>query len=668
MSCNRFLNFYLMYSDGPGSRYKWMVDCAHEAGLKVTHTPGPNHLRSRECLEELQKYRDLHGDEIALWIAPDDKMLDECGVVENPQFFCYHSRKAKRDLSRAMVNLYRETLKQPFEAAAYFNLDAASLLELKEAAPELCAIMALVFEEGINVLHGHRYFDLEWLCLTEGSPWWPWVPRKNNIAAPAGPGDEKIDLVCIPHLLRDMIQSFDARDDFFSCQPMDQMRSKSVWADNIEYTKRFFNEHMRQAEINNGYAYYQFFEGPGAMSEGCPSVYDEQPAQCRKVYEQYIEFLGQQVRDGTIRQVSTAQFGKWFLEHFGGTTPPTVSHWHDIRFDSGKEYVWFLDKNFRALTAASRGGSILDLRPYGARIDKESAGVDTEYLWDMSYPFIIQNHHRYTTICKSMLKYNGVARDLAEEFLTVARIDTDNNETVIRYNPKSIDFDTMTCEVEVECRFTAEGEILRSVNIINPSSTGGEIEFCEYFRGVWGTTDLPSNLAGLVLKVSAAAGDYGFVYNHRGRKIDLADTKYCASGYPGESFWLILSGEGDGWTGTAEEGTLFQTFYTLTLEKSQPLADQTHFATRICIDHEPVSAKSLDDSAAKPRRNARPSFKTAWAPSLTPRRCPRCLKADREVHLVERDGLHRCQFCSFAATEQEVMRLYKLMREENYEK
>ena len=666
MSNHKFLNVIFAGFDICRPHYAWMAKCAHEAGLKITHAVSPEKARQSEVAAELADYRNRFGDEVVLWLQPDGEMLDACGVTENPQFFCYFSREAKRKLARAMVELYREVFGGRFEAAAYFNLDAFSLGALKDAAPELVSVMALVFEEGINVLHGHRYFDLEWLCWTEGSPWWPWVPRKGNIAAPAGPDDERIELVCVPHLMRDMIQSFDSRDDFFSSQPMDEMRSKSVWPGNIEYTRRFFAEHLRQAENNHGYAYYQFFESPGSLEANGHHVFDEPSEDFAEVYEGYIAFLGDRVRSGAVRQLSMAEFGKWFLERFGGYTPPTLSHWRDIRFGSGKEYVWYLDENMRVALAANRGGAIVDLRPYAAKIVKESAGVDTEYLWDLSYPFLIQNHHRYTTVCKGMLEYNGIVRDLAEEFMTVAKVEQTAAETVVRFHPIDLAFGDMTCTVESTCAFTSSGEIRRTVTVRSPSKTSGTIAFCEYFRGAWGTTDLPTNLAGLVLKVSDETAQYGFPYAHKGRKLDRPDALSCEVGFPSENFRLILEGCEGGWIGSVEEGTLFQTFYTLTLEKSLALEEGISFATRIAVRRGPVRADDLDASPAKPARSARRPFKTACGPSLEPLRCPRCLAADREVHLVERGGLHRCQFCCFAADREEILRRYDEMRRENY--
>ena len=192
------------------------------------------------------------------------------------------------------------------------------------------------------------------------------------------------------------------------------------------------------------------------------------------------------------------------------------------------------------------------------------------------------------------------------------------------------------------------------------------MEFCEYLRGAWGTTDLPGNLAGLILNIEGAQGMYGLRYAHRGRQIDLSDPYYCSVGFPKEQFTLQLEGEGPGWTGSVQEGTLFQAFYTLTLEKSQELADGISFTTILSFQRGAVRVDGLDESLAGPSSSAKQAFKSAWGPSLHPLRCPVCLGAEREVHLVNRNGIHRCQFCSFAGTKDEINRRYDLMRYENF--
>lgn len=660
MTDKKFLNFFLFYSPPNRDICERLINKAHDQGLRISHIVEVSVMRDVESVEILKQYRDEYNDEIVPWLTPDTELLKELDICEPSSFFCYFSAAAKMKLARAIAGLYRATFAAGMESVASFDLDAAALRALKQAAPELVCVMAACFEEGINVLHGHRYFDREWVCLAEGGPWWPWIPRRGNALSPAGPGDEKMDLVCIPHLTRDLMQSYDRRDDFNSSQPMDEMRGKSVSSDNIGFTKRLFAESMRQAAFN-GYGYYQFLESHGPFAPDNPHVFDEDSADVARVYEAYIDFLGEKVKNGTVRSVSMKEFGAWYWKEFDGVTAPTVACWRDLLHASGKEYVWYLDQNMRVLFAPNRGGSILDLRPYAARIDKE-IGIDTENLWDMSYPFIIQNHHRYTSLCKGMIKYEDELIDLAERFFTVKELRRDNSAVTIVFEPKELLFKSIRCIISMQTKITRNGKIIISRSISAPEPISGKLEFCEYLRGTWGTTDLPTNLAGLTLAAVGGDRTHSMVYAHKGRIIRLENSTQCQVGFPAEGFSMTLATDEPGCTAVVREGTLSQSFYAIALEKTVDFKGTALFETQLFFSRGIVPVK--EDNASNILRGweAPPSFKTAWGPSAHPLRCPKCLQAEREVHLLEEDGWFRCQFCSFFGTREEINELYEQLR------
>jgi len=656
---NNFLNFILAYNRKHDVACRRMIDHAHQASLRVTHFVGVSEMRSPDTVRLLKQLKEEYKDEIVLWLTPDRQMLAEQRIDEQPGFYCYFSRRAKQKLARAMVRLYEQTFDAPMEATAFFNLDAFSIAQLKKASPALVSVMAACFEEGLNVLHGHRYFDLEWLCFTEGGPWWPWVPAADNTLRPAGKNDPRLEVVCLPHLNRDLMMSFDSRDDFFSSQPMDEMRSKSVWAGNIDYTKRFFEQYMRQAEINNGYAYYQFFETCGPFTVNSPHVFDESPKEFARVFFSYVDFLGEQVRRGAVKNVSMAEFGQWFWKRFEGGTPPAAACWKDIRHPSGKKYFWYLDRNMRLLMAPDRGGAVLDLRPYAAMVSAE-AGIDTKNLWDMNYPFLIQNHHRYTSICKGMFKYKDKTLDLAEEDFAVKKIVRADMALQVVYQPKKISLAGVRFVLEISVTIHNDGKIVTRRTIRRPSGGTEEIEFCEYFRGTWGSTDIPGNLKGIFLAVQGGHRQKVLRYAHRKRELVLENARRAEVYFPGHDFSLALEGSQAGWTAIAREGNVFQAFYEISLEKKSPLVDGATFVTSLVLQGQ--SGRKLTESAGKNVFTFRPPFKKAWGPSLAPLRCPKCLQRDVEVHLVERNGRYRCQFCSFTGRKPEIFNMYESLR------
>jgi len=655
----RFLNFCLWYNSEKQQMHisDMLADTAHRAGLKINFLVAAGTLRNESAMEKLNNYAYKWGDSITIWLEPDEQMLDELGIIEGPCFFCYYSKENKYKLAGAFSELYENKTSGILKSIAYFNLDATSLVAFKKTCPSLICAMAACFEEGINVLHGHRYFDLEWLCWTEGGPWSPWIPRKENALVPAAGNDDKIELVCVPHLNRDLIQAFDRRNDWYSSQPMDEMRGKAVRRGNIGFSKQFFAEYMKQAELNNGFAYYQFIEGFGPFDEKCPHVFDEDCDEIQTVYEEYVNFLGTQVKSGKVKNCSLEEFGTWYYREYDGGSPPVMSRWHDLLYNSGKEYLWYIDRNFRVLFAPQRGGAILDLRPYKIGIAK-SAGRNAE-LWDLSNPYIIQNHHRYTSIFKGMVKYEGELIDLSERIFQVNKIRRGHNETIIVYHPLELVFKAKQLTLNTKVTITGYGDIITEREVVSREENNGIFEFCEYLHGTFGTTDLPVNLEGIRLGIGLIADSRGISYAHLGRVIIQEETNECRVAFPKYDFYVSLKAEGPGCKTRIEEGTLFQAFYTLSIEKEIKLRKSASFRTILSFEKAAISRTHPDESSAFPGRKCAAPFKTAWAPSAHPLRCPKCLHDEREVHLIEKDGDYRCQFCSFTGTAGKIQELYR---------
>lgn len=661
----RFLNFMLWYDSGHPDLSEYMAGVAHRAGLRIVHLAGLRELHDSRALEFYKRCRDEHGDEIVIWLGPDTQLLNELKIDEDGGFLFQLSQEAKKKVIRRMTEIYCKAMGAPCTAAAYFTLDAVCLKALKEACPEIICAMASCFEEGINVTHGHRYFNIEWINWNEGGPWYPWIPRSGNAIAPAGAGDDKIDLVCIPHLNRNLMNSFDARNDWNSSQPMDQMRGKSVFGGNIDYAKRLFQEYMKQAELNNGYAYYQFLEGQGPLISSAPHVFDEPASECKQVYEEYVGFLGEQVRAGNVINVSMTEFGKWFWDYCGAKTPATVAHWHDLCHGSKKEYVWCLNSQSRLLLAPERGGAILDWRPYSAGIEKH-VGNDSPSLWDGSYPFVIQNHHRYGSMATGLFRHNGITLNLSDYPLQTASVANQKEGIAVSYKPVTLDFGQLSCEIEVTCRLDNEGVITIQYTLGAVSGGDGELEMCEYVRGTWGTTDLPESLEGLWLEAVRGNTREGFKYAYRGRLVQLDDANECRVYFPGEKIVVKLWSEDKECSGIVGETPLFQSFFEMALFRRLALQTGNSFTCRLSVVQEefvPVAesrlARRRSDWSAT---NA--ALTMPWHPSGQPNplRCPQCLLSDRETHLLLRGEQYYCQFCSFEGDKNMVLNLYQKMR------
>lgn len=669
MSECRFLNFMLWYSSGHPDLSADMVGIAHRAGLRVIHLVELPELRDKRALTFLKRCRDEHGDEIVMWLAPSTQLLDELGISDEAGFLVQLPQEAKTKVLRKMAEIYRQALGAPLTAAAYFTLDAGCLRALKEASPEIICVMTACFEEGINVTHGHRYFNIEWINWTEGGPWWPWIPRLGNAIAPAGANDKKINLVCVPHLNRNLMHSFDARNDWNSSQPMDQMRGKSVWGGNVDYAKRLFREYMQQSELNGGYAYYQFLEGYGPLDAPSPHVFDESSREFRQVFEEYIGFLGEQVRAGNVVNISMTEFGKWFWDHFGGGTPATIARWHDLRFDSKREYIWCLNSQTRMLLAPDRGGAILDWRPYTAGIEK-NMGRDCPSLWNGSYPFILQNHHRYTSLAAGLFRYKGKTLNLSDYSLRVADVKREKEDIVVAYEPCALDFGSLVCRIAVLGRLQTDGIMTIKYTINSLSGGDGELEMGEYVRGTWGTTDLPESLEGLWLEAVQAGRREGFRYAYRGLMLQLENAGECRVYLPKEKFVVKLSSEDAGCVGIVGEAPFFQSFFEMAMYRRVPLQEGNSFTCRLSVAAERCAP--VTESPLVKRRSDWPASNAVmtipWHPSgqPDPLRCPRCLLSDRETHLLLRvPEQYYCPFCAFEGDRDAVLRRYQNMRRTN---
>jgi len=662
---HRFLNFMLWYSSGHPDLSEYMAGVAHRAGLRIVHLAGLTELRDRRALEFYRRCRKEHGDEIVLWLGPEPQLLRELEIEEDSGFLFQLSTEAKKKAIRRMTDIYREAMDAPCTSAAYFTLDSVCLKALKEASPEMICTMASCFEEGINVTHGHRYFNIEWINWNEGGPWAPWVPCSANALSPAGADDDKIDLVCIPHLGRNLMQSFDARNDWNSSQPMDQMRGKSVFSGNIDYAKRLFHEYMHQAELNHGYAYYQFIEGYGPLDSLSPHVFDEPSAECKRVYEEYVKFIGGQVRSGNVKNVSMTEFGKWFLKQYGGKTPATAAHCRDLRHGSKKDYIWCLNSKARLLLAPERGGAILDWRPYSAGIEKY-IGNDSPSLWNGSYPFVIQNHHRYTTIATGLFRYGETTLNLSDYPLETASVVNENDGISVLYKPVKLDFGSLVCRIAVSCRLDGNGVITLKYTLESFSGGEGGLEMCEYLRGTWGTTDLPEPLTGLWLEAVRGKKREGFRYAYRGRMLQLEGANECRAYFQREEFGVTLASDDKGCIGIVGEVPLFQSFFEMALLRRIPLQKGGSFTCRLCAVRDkfvPVAeSKMVRRRSDWPATNA--VLTVPWHPAGQPNplRCPQCLLSDRETHLLLRGKEYYCPFCCFEGDKNSVLRLYRKVR------
>lgn len=558
--------------------FKWQQDCAHRYNLPVTVAITYPVLLNPDWIEDLKGWVKNYGDEVSFYF--DTFIIPEWKCSNN--FFHNLPVVEKRKVIDMSFRKFYSVFGKYPASIAFFQFDAPTLNYIKKKYPDVKAAITSCFEEGMNAAYrGHKFRDsrLEFINCTEGSPWWPWIPFKENSLCPAGEEDEKIDIVSIPWLVRDMILSFDSRNDFYSSELGDLLRSKSVKEGDISYVHRFFDEYMTQAQYNEGYAFYMMLQEANWFAETL-QCYDEPPAVFKKLYEEYLSYLATKMREGAAKFVYLGEFADWFKTYFNNSTPKTICLWNDIRFHSGKQYLWYLDENFRILFALNQGGSITDFRPYVAKI-KKSVGIDSPDLWDHTYPYLIQGHHRHCSIFKCLISYQEETVDLSEKIVKLKQITRGDKETKIELAPVRINFSNLSFNLQTTYTIKKGATIEVERNIIE-SSSDAEVNIEEHFVGCFGTEDSPTNLKGIKL-ILQTEDKFELNYEHHGRKIVKEDVKSSGVYIPEIALSLTLVPDEKAKEGFVWEGSFTNCYYTLGIKNSVNLKDNRKSITRLVL-------------------------------------------------------------------------------------
>lgn len=368
----------------------------------------------------------------------------------------------------------------------------------------------------------------------------------------------------MPWLVRDMIQAFDARADYASSELGDLFRSKTASPGNMSYLERMLNQFLTQDRFNRGYSFFTmlqecawFLEGPHFHEVSC-SVY-------QKSYLDYLRLLKQKAEELGAKFVTVGEFSRWYSKRYGGGTGVTTCLWSDIKYGSRKQYLWHLDRNFRVMFDLNQGGSICDLRPYGGKV-KKTTGIDSPCLWDGAYPYLIQAHHRYGSICKGIVRWGEEEKDLSVFRAKVHGGETLKDKDEIVLEPILLEFSRGTLKIKTTFRFDTSGFVIeRTVSVPGkPLPDGLSVE--ELFVGCWGTGDFQVNLQGLELTIDGSERS-SLIYGHLGRTVRVANGTTVSVYIPEGNLTLSMSTKNPGYA-MIQEGTLSEPMYRISLVRS----------------------------------------------------------------------------------------------------
>jgi hypothetical protein len=443
-----------------------------------------------------------------------------------------------------------------------YHLDAESLRILKELAPSIQIAVAGCFEEGVRVYHG---CNNSWYLFSEGMPWAPWYPSRTHSLRPAQNEADSLGIVAVPHLSRDLVLSYEGRNDFFATHPANVQRAMANDGMNNPYMYNLVDQHRLQADFNDGFAYVHIFVGPAWMSNDS-SIQDTDDV-TQGLYREFLEYFVELRKQGQATDMQMSEFAAWYRENIP-IGKPQAALAKEMLYGTGKHYFWYLDAFTRVLVDATQGGSIGDLRPYAAQIESHT-GADAKALWYGSYPYLIQSQHRtgnsyhYADGSRTTLLVTrkDETLDLATVRVKVAEVIRAANGIILRLTPATLTFsDGASVSIETTYRFLGGGKILIERKLLE----GEDVQAQEYVKACWGLTEYPEDLRNVILTVSGKTSEE-MRYEYRSREIRSEAVTAVAAQIPQIQTKISLQTEGTCESGAVMEGYLFSPYFTLTL-------------------------------------------------------------------------------------------------------
>lgn len=535
---------------------------AHELGLKVTLLVDYQSMCQEEVVAELKAYARDYGDELGIWFMTLPPAVDDSDGRREPFLWLYAAAEKRRIIAQVLTR-FRETFGADPVSVGDYHLDAESLRILKELAPSIQIAVAGCFEEGVRVFHG---CNNSWYLFTEGMPWSPWYPSRTNSLRPARDEADALGIIAVPHLSRDLVLSYEGRNDFFATHPANIQRAMANEGLHNPYMYNLVDQHRLQADFNDGFAYVHTFVGPAWMSNDF-TVQDPDDV-TQAMYRDYLKYFVDLREQGQAVDMHMSEFAAWYRENVP-IGKPQVALAKEMLYGTGKHYFWYLDAYTRVLVDAAQGGSIGDLRPYAAQIENH-AGADTKALWFGSYPYLIQSQHRtgnahhYADGSRTTLLVtrNDETLDLANARTRVAEVTRSAAETVLRLTPAHLAFsDGAQVSIETTYRFMGGGRILIERKLLE----GEEVQAQEYVKACWGVTEYPEDLRDVVLAVAGkTSGEMRYAYRSRELRAEAATA--VAARIPQIQTRISLQADEPRTSGVAIEGYLFSPYFTLTLD------------------------------------------------------------------------------------------------------
>lgn len=561
------MHLNILHRTDPGPLYeicrlqqKWVHDLGFNATLFLHYSD----LFEATVLRDAFDDREV-GDELGLALHRLSGPGLETGGAA--QFWLLDKARKREILSRILEKWRKVFGSDPISISCY-HLDASAMRLIRELSPGTQIVVGGCFEEGVRVFHGCNH---SWYLFNEGMPWGPWLPSKDHALRPAQNEEDAVGLIAVPHLVRDMSLSFEGRNDFWATHPPNVIRGMGNEATWSPYDLNLIDQYLLQEDHEPHPAYLNTFVSAPWLTWNHNSEYP--PEVARELYRKQLGYFAELRSEGTLRCLTLAQYAEW--HRFHRQPGETETYWaREILYGSEKHYLWYLDSSLRALIDCAQGGSLGDLRPYLGRKAMDT-GPDTPNKVIGTYPYLIQSQHRTgsrhhchdgsrTTL---FLRHKGETIDLCEHRTRNEHIERTEGETVFHLAPIALRFsDGLMLELTTRFRFRQDGRILLERAFGEFSDPSAQIEIEEYFKGCWGFTEYPEDLASLSLHVVGETSE-SHPYVYRGQRYETVHPRSVSAEIPPLGVRVALEpAQGSvAERGSAADGHLFSPYYTLSL-------------------------------------------------------------------------------------------------------
>ena len=554
---------------------------AHDLHLKVTVMMPYDFLFDPEVVKDVKGYHLLYNDEIGVWFGEiANERINEVFRCKEP-FLWLHTKENKKRIIETVIEKFHEVFGMYPQTVGGYHMDAYSMNLIREMCPSVKVSVAGCFEEGVKVYHG---CNNSWYLFNEGMPWTPWYPSRENSLRPAESMADWNGIVAVPHLVRDMVLSYEGRNDFFASHPANIQRAMANDGADAPYVFNLLDMYRYQERYNNGFSYSNVFVGPNWL-KGSAYVQDSDEV-TQGLYKRYLEYFAELREQGALEDMYMSEFADWFREHIPAGTPQ-VYEAKEILYGSGKTYFWYSDPWQRVTFDLCQGGSIGDLRPLVSRQERFT-GADRKEKAIGSNPYLIHsqyrtgNAHHYADGARTtlILEYKGKEYDLADFPVRIRKISREKDRVRLELETIRIELgDGAEAAAETAYEIEPGGKIRLLRRIRNTGDAG--LHYKEYLKGCCGVTEYPEDLTGIRLRAEGREKKE-ITYRYEARQIRTGEPACVSASIPALETEVILEADsGDFTDGYAEEGYVFNPYYTLALEGILPAGEEKE--VRSCL-------------------------------------------------------------------------------------